>query len=251
MKHSSAQIAVPRMTPVVRVVLILSVVLFFVQLLSEQAGIALSPWFGFVPARLLDGWIWQPFSYPFLHAGLFHLLFNLLVIWSIGSELEALWGWRTFLGFFFVCAIGAAICHGLVSLTGIGPGVQHPVIGSSGVVYGLLLAYGILFGERVMYFFLLFPMQARYFVMILGAVELVSSLAYGKDGVSHVAHLGGMLFGFLFLMAMAAWRQRSRAEYQEQKAEKERKKRLKKADHLRLVRGKPNDEDEGGPQSWN
>lgn len=250
MNRSPAQFGIPRMTPVVRITLIASVVIFVLQLLLEKGmGVSMSPWLGFVPAKLLEGWIWQPLTYPFLHASLFHLLFNLLVVWSIGAELEALWGWRVFVGFFAVCALGAAICHGLFSLTGMGPGPAFPVIGSSGVVYGLLLAYGILFGERTMLFFMIFPMQARYFVMILGAVELLSSVAYGADGVSHVAHLGGMLFGFLFLMAMAQWRQRSKAEFQGQKSAKERQKRIKKADHLRLVR--KSDDEDSGPKSWN
>lgn len=237
------------MTLVVKIVLIASAVLFLLQLAGEKAGIHLSPLLGFVPARLADGWIWQPFTYAFLHAGLFHILFNLLVIWTVGAELEGIWGPRTFTGFFFVCAVGAAITHGLFSLLGIGPGALAPVVGSSGVVYGLLLAYGILFGERTMYFFMLFPMPAKYFVMLLGGIELVSSVFFGNSGVSHLAHLGGMLFGFLFLISMAAWRKRSKADAQEALAQKDRQKRLKKAGHLRLVQGE--DEEDSGPKHWN
>lgn len=251
MNRSPVQFSVPRVTPTVRAVLIASAVLFFLQLVLEQGlGIRLAGILGFVPARMVDGWLWQLFTYPFLHGGLFHLLFNLLIIWSIGSELEGLWGTKSFVAFFVVCALGAALLHGIFSLIGIGPGVHSPVIGSSGVVYGLLLAYGILFGERIMYFFLLFPMQAKYFVMILGGIELVSSVFYGRDGIAHTAHLGGMLFGFLFLTAMAAWRRRSRVEYQEEKKARERQKRLKKADHLRLVRGE-DERERKDPKHWN
>jgi membrane associated rhomboid family serine protease len=117
------------------------------------------------------------------------------------------------------------------------------------VVYGLLLAYGILFGDRIMYFFMLFPMPAKYFVALLGGVELVSSVFYGGGGVAHLAHLGGILFGFLFLMAMAAWRRRARTENVTAQAHRNRQKRLKKAGHLRLVQGE--EEDDDGPKHWN
>lgn len=248
-RPASVQFAAPRMTPVVKIVLIASAALFLLQLIGESAGFSLSSIFGFVPAYLAKGWIWQPFTYAFLHAGLFHILFNLLVIWTVGTELEGTWGSRTFTAFFFVCAVGAAITHGVFSLIGIGPGSLSPVIGSSGVVYGLLLAYGILFGDRTMYFFMLFPMPAKYFVMLLGGIELVSSVFYGRSGVSHLAHLGGMLFGFLFLLSMAAWRRRSKESVKAAQAFKERQKRLKKAGHLRLVQGE--EEDESGPKHWN
>lgn len=240
------QLATPRMTPVVKVLLILSAVIFVLQLTLEAgAGIRLSEYLGFVPARLLSGWLWQLVTYAFLHSGLFHLLFNLLVIWTVGSELEGLWGVKTFLSYCFVAALGGAIVYGVFSLASLGTSPYVPMVGSSGVVYGLLLAYGILFGERQMYFFMLFPMPAKYFVMLLGGIELISSVFYSKDGVAHTAHLGGFVFGFLFLMAMAQWRQRAKNQAS---GGGERKKRLKKSNHLRLIRGEDDDED---PKTWN
>lgn len=239
----------PRVTPVVKVLLIASVLFFLADLACTQfLQTPLSPFFGFIPERVVAGWVWQPLTYVFLHVGLFHILFNLLVVWTVGSELEGAWGARTFLGFAGVCALGAAFTHGLFSLLGVGPGPGAPVVGSSGVVYGLLLAYGILFGERVMYFFLVFPMKAKYFVALLGGIELVSSVFYGQSGVAHLAHLGGMIFGFLFLMAMARWRQRTREGESEAR---ERQKRVKKANHLRLVPGEDPDEGHNGPKHWN
>jgi membrane associated rhomboid family serine protease len=230
-------------------VLISSGVLFLLQLILETfGGFSLTPLLGFVPVRMLSGWFWQLFTYSFLHASMFHLLFNLLVIWTVGSELESLWGSRTFTAFYVVCALGAALTHGGFALLGIGGGPETPVIGSSGVVYGLLLAYGILFGERTMYFFMLFPMQARFFVLLLGAVELVSSVFSGRDGVSHLAHLGGMVAGFGCLAAMALWKKRQRLAAATDHVSKERKKRLKKAGHLRLV---PGSEEEDEPKHWN
>ncbi len=241
---------VPPLTPVVKGLLIVTAAFFLLNLSLETfAQISLTGLLGFVPARLAQGWIWQLVTYSVLHSGLFHLLFNLLVIWTVGGELERLWHTRTFLGFLLTCAVGASITYGLFSLVGIGPGPMVPVVGSSGMVYGLLLAYGILFGDRMMYFFLLFPMQARYFVMLLGAIELVSSVFYSRSGVAHLAHLGGMGAGFLFLVSMAAWRKRAKQRAAKDYVSAERKKRLKKAGHLRLVPGSEEDDDD--PKTWN
>ena len=249
MQRESMQFAMPRMMPFTKGLLIVSGVVFLLQLICATfLGFSLEPILGFVPARLLNFWLWQLFTYPFLHAGLFHLLFNLLVIWSIGNELEALWRFRTYLGFFLVCVLGAALFHGIFSLFGVGQGALVPVIGSSGFVYGLLLAFGILFGDRPMYFFMLFPMPARFFVLLLGGIELISSVFYGHDGISHLAHLGGMLFGFIFLMAMAAWRRRNRVETIAAREAKDRQRRLKQASHLRLVRPEKDEDDE--PTHW-
>ena len=237
------------MTPVIRALLIASVAIFVLQqILEKAAGVNLMEWLGFVPAQLVRGHIWQLFTYSFLHSGLFHLLFNLLVLWTVGSELEDLWGPRTLSGFFVVCALGAAVTYGIFAVFNVGGSPNLPMVGSSGVVYGLLLAYGILFGDRVMYFFMLFPMQARYFVMLLGAIELFSSVFNGRDGIAHTAHLGGMVTGFLFLMAMARWRQRGKRQAKADQADKDRKKRLKKSGHLRLINGEDGDDE---PKTWN
>jgi len=244
--NSSPQIMVPPFPPIVKGLVIISAVLFVVQLALEQwAGIPLSQILGFVPARLLEGWIWQPLTYAFLHAGLLHLMFNLLIIWTVGGELELLWGRINFLAYCIVAALGAALFHGIFSLAGIGPGSQSPVIGSSGIVYGLLLAYGILMGHRVMYFFMVFPMPAKYFVLLLGSAELVSSVFYSKSGVAHLAHLGGMVFGFFFLIAMAQWRARLRG------AQQKGPKKKRDASHLKLVQSGESNDDDSGPIRWN
>jgi len=223
--------------------------IFLIQLSLETfAQISISGIFGFVPARLLDGWLWQLLTYAFLHSGIFHLLFNLLVIWSIGGELERLWKLRTFSAFLLVCTLGASLTYGLFTLMGIGPGPNVPVIGSSGMVFGLMLAYGILFSERTMYFYI-FPMQARYFVMLLIGVELIYSVFYTREGVAHFAHLGGMGAGFVFLIAMASWRKREKQRAARDYVSGERKKRLKKAGHLRLIPGGEDDDDD--PKTWN
>jgi membrane associated rhomboid family serine protease len=234
----------PPLTPVVKALLIACVALFVLQLALGLAGINLVPVLGFVPARLLDGWLWQLVSYSLLHSGMLHLLFNTLILWSIGSELESSWGSKLFAIYFGCCVLGAALAYGLMTAVGIGS-AQVPVVGSSGGVYGLLVAYGILFGDRVLYFFMLFPIQARYFVMILGAMELISSVFYSEQGVAHVAHLGGMFTGFVFLAALAQWRIRVKdAARSKLLGAEEREKRVKGAKHLRLV------DDEETPKHW-
>lgn len=249
MQYGQAQIQMPKVTPVVKLIIIASVVCFLLQLaLQAMAGISLMPVLGFVPARLLDFWLWQPLTYAFLHTGIFHLLFNLLVVWTMGSELEERWGASFFTAYFFVSALGAAILYGIFSIFGIGGGPEVPVVGSSGAVYGLLMAYGVLFAERPLYFFMIFPMQARYFVMILGLVELVSSLfgSQSGGGIAHVAHLGGMVTGFFMLMAMAKWKKHQKLSKDE---DFQRQKRLKSAAHLKLV--EPKDGDAKGRKHWN
>ena len=120
----------------------------------------------------------------------------------------------------------------------------------------MLLAYGILFGDRLLYFFMIFPMKAKYFVMILGGIVLIATVFNSEQGVAHTAHLGGMLAGMIALVTAAAWKKRARLGPSSRAArgEKQRKKRLEKASHLRLVKGKGEDEGEGGggssPKIW-
>lgn len=177
--------------------------------------------FGLVPERVISGfWIWQPFTYMFMHAsGVFHILFNMLVLWWFGAELEGRWGFKFFLTYYLVCGVGAGIIY-LIGTTlyayisGNPLGMMTPLVGASGATYGLLLAYGLLFGERVIYFMMLFPMKAKYFTLIIGAVELVTMMdsASGTQ-VANLAHLGGLFVGFIFLNFVARYRagQRSSA----------------------------------------
>lgn len=242
----------PSMGRAVRGLLIASVVLFLAQLVAEQwFEYPLSYLLGFVPKLLLEGWIWQPFTYAFLHSGVLHMVFNLLVVWSIGSELEESWGSKFFLVYFFVCTLGAAITYGLFTALGISGSTDIPVVGSSGAVYGFLLAYGLLFGDRVLYFFMIFPMRAKYFVLILGAIVLVSTIFYSKDGVAHAAHLGGMVAGFSFLSLYALWRRRMATDHIRRRDDAARAKRVQKAQHLRMVKNEGGQGSEGGdPPVW-
>ncbi|NUM88676.1 MAG: rhomboid family intramembrane serine protease, partial [Bdellovibrionales bacterium] len=110
-----------------------------------------------------------------------------------------------------------------------------------------------LYGDRPLYFFMLFPMPARWFVLLLGGIELVSSMFYSNAGVAHLAHLGGMLTGVVFLAALARWRQRMRSDLVRDRQRQERQQRLQKAGHLKLVRGREGGNDDDGPAGgrWN
>lgn len=152
--------------------------------------------FGLRPAAIIHYpfFIWQPVTYLFLHGGWFHIFFNLFALWMFGADLERLWGPRQFLFYFFLTGIGAGLFDVMLQ-----PNATIPTIGNSGAVYGLLMAYGLLFPDRPILLWLVIPIKAKWFVVIMGLIEFVSSLSGSGTGISHVAHLGGMLFGFLYL----------------------------------------------------
>ncbi|HZS51998.1 MAG TPA: rhomboid family intramembrane serine protease [Bryobacterales bacterium] len=154
--------------------------------------------FGLRAATFLRGAFWQPVTYMFLHdpTGFGHILINMLTLWMFGIDLERDWGTPRFLKYYFVCGIGAGICDIVVSLVLSSAGA--PTIGASGAIYGVLLAFGLLYPNRTVFFSFLFPIPAKYFVMIMGAIAFLSSFNRASP-VSNVAHLGGMLFGYLYL----------------------------------------------------
>ena len=141
---------------------------------------------------------WQLLTYGFMHGGFGHLFFNGIALFQFGSRLEQLWGGKKYLTFFLVCVIGAGVCQ-LLFMAFL-PESAGPTIGASGGVYGLLLAYGMLFPhERVMLLIPPIPMSARTLVIVFGALSIVMGVTGTMGGVAHFAHLGGMLFGWLLI----------------------------------------------------
>ena len=177
---------------------VLFLLFFFLGVFDSGAARAFLSVFGLRAGGFLRGMIWQPLTYMFLHdpTGFGHILFNMLTLWMFGADLEREWGTRRFLHYYFVCGVGAGICDIVANLVFQTPGV--PTIGASGAIYGVLLAFGLLYPTRTVFFSFLFPIQARYFVMIMGAIAFLSSFNRAS-AVSNIAHLGGMLFGFLYL----------------------------------------------------
>jgi membrane associated rhomboid family serine protease len=169
--------------------------------LAQAVVPGLTTLLGLQPAAVAGRlYVWQVATYMFLHAGVFHLLLNMLVLWMFGTELERMWGTRFFLKYYFVTGIGAAVLTLLFSALPFAFAEQvryAVVIGASGAIYGLLLAYALYFPERPILMMMLFPIPAKYFVMIIGAISLYSSL--GVSGVAHATHLGGLLVGYLYL----------------------------------------------------
>jgi membrane associated rhomboid family serine protease len=184
------------MSGAVRTLVILNVAVFVLQVFDGFAGGGmLVNSFGLRPSDITGRFfLWQLVTYIFLHGGFMHILFNLFFLWMFGGELERTWGRTEFFRFFFICGIGAGICSVIVS-----PGSDIPIIGASGAIYGILMAYGLLFPRRVILIWGILPIEARYLVMILGGIAFLSSLGQSGGGVAHVAHLGGMLVGYLYL----------------------------------------------------
>jgi membrane associated rhomboid family serine protease len=186
------------LTPVVKFLLIANTAVFLLQLFLPSEVLYL---FGLVPYRVWhDLYFWQLFTYQFLHGGLFHLLFNMLAVWMFGCDLERRWGSHFFLRYYFVSVVGGGILNALLV-----PGQNAPSIGASAGVYGILLAYGLIYPNRIVYFYFLFPIKMKHFVWIIGAITLYSSLAATQNGIAHLAHLGGMLFGYLYLRGGNPW----------------------------------------------
>src|SRR5579862_7049487 len=139
---------------------------------------------------------WQLFTYLFLHANIWHLLFNMFSLWMFGTMLEQDWGTRRFLKYYFVCGVGAGLCDVAVNAALGNWGTR--TIGASGAIFGLLMAFGVLYPNQTVLMNFLFPIKAKYLVMIYGAIELILAFSV-NDGVSNIAHLGGMAFGYVYL----------------------------------------------------
>lgn len=187
-------------TYAVRALIIASVAVFLPSFFAPEF---VDNYFGLVPELVLTrGWVWQLATYAFVHADIVHLLFNMLIVWMFGVDLERRWGAAAFTKFYLVCAVGAGATVLLVSLLpydGSRAMYLASTVGASGACYGLLMAWAVLFPTREMLLFFVFPVQARYAVMIFGALAFFSGLSAGGGPVAHFAHLGGLVVGYLYL----------------------------------------------------
>jgi membrane associated rhomboid family serine protease len=249
-RYSSSQFQAPPFTPVVKWLVIINLAIWIgLQILLEgYGGVNVSKYLALYPGKVLfDYAFWQLFTYMFLHSmSVSHILFNLLTLWFVGSELEQRWGKKFFLNFYLLTGVGAGFIYTLGMAvysyaTGKQVGLVIPVMGASGAIFGLLLAYGLLFGERVMSFMFLFPMKAKYFVMILGGIEILSMMTSGVMGgeVAYLAHLGGLISGYLILRF---WTTLQRLQWN--------RKAKTKTRNLRLVVDNEK-KDEKNPKYWN
>jgi membrane associated rhomboid family serine protease len=174
-----------------------NVVMFVATLVLPALVVAL----GLVPSQVVFQLrVWQLLTYMFLHAGIFHILFNMLALWMFGAELERVWGTRYFLKFYFVCGFGAGLLTVVFSFLpfGFAQSLQYVrIVGASGAIYGLLLAFAMYFPDRPI-LMIVFWVPARICVAILGAIALVTSLSE-VGGVANATHLGGLIVGYFYL----------------------------------------------------
>jgi len=167
--------------------------------------------FGLIPYRVSHSlMLWQFVTYMFLHSGIPHIFFNMLTLYMFGNELERLWGTSRFLAYYFITGIGAGLCSWIVA-----PNSHAVVIGASGAIYGLLLAYGVTYPNRIVYLNFLLPLKVKWIVIIMSAMAFLSSLSGSESGVASIAHLGGMVIGYLYLRGNDWW-QKYRSFYEQQ-----------------------------------
>ncbi len=193
--------------PVIKWLLISNVaILFLVGTLLRPftiAGVSIGGDGGFIMYYLslwplgTNFWPWQLFTYMFLHGGLGHLFFNMLALWMFGMELENTWGSRKFFIYYLLCGLGAGIANSLVTMT---LGQTWPTVGASGAVFGVLIAFGMLFPDRPIYLYFLLPVRAKYFIAVYIAMELFYGVSGTSDGIAHFAHLGGAAVGFIYML---------------------------------------------------
>jgi len=194
-------------TDAIRTLVLVNVVVYVLQSLSGKEDVFFRL-FGLVPSSFLSElMIWQPFTYMFFHApfyssvGISHILLNMLGLWVFGRELEQAWGKNNFLKYYFVTGIGSGLVTYLFQINS-----DSPVIGASGAVYGVLLAYGLSYPNRMLYIWGIIPVKSLWLVIIMGAIAFFGLLG-NADGISHVTHISGMVIGYFMLNKKWRWRE--------------------------------------------
>jgi membrane associated rhomboid family serine protease len=197
--NMSVSIGPGGISPAVKILLITNVALFVLNMI---VGAAMTLRLGLSPQAVFEQLaVWQPVTYMFLHStgGLGHILFNMLALWTFGTDLERTWGTRFFTKYYFVTGVGAGLATLLLSLWV--EGIYYSTtVGASGAIYGLLLGYAMYFPHRTI-FLIIFPLPARVFVLIAGLLAFMNSMA-GSSGVAHSAHLAGLVIGYLYLKSL-------------------------------------------------
>lgn len=182
----------PGMTDWVKILIIVNAAVFLVQMI---AGASFTRMFGLVPADAIGGLrLWQFVTYMFLHGDFFHIVFNMFMLWMFGSDLERSWGPETFIRFYFFTGVGAGALSWITA-----PNSMTPIIGASGALFGILLAYAMAYPDRRVFVSFLFPVKVKYLVIFLCVLNLIAAFQYTASGIAHFAHLGGLLFGYIYL----------------------------------------------------
>ncbi len=211
----------------VKNLLIINAILFLADVVLARFGIDLSDILG-LHFFLASGFRpWQLFTYMFMHGNFSHLFFNMFALWMFGATLENIWGPKRFLLFYILCGLGAGLMQEGVQYIEYITSLSHyqnvnmggqilpmgqylnymTTVGASGAIYGLLLAFGMMFPNSMIYLYFLFPIKAKWFVIGYAAIELLTGIFATSDGVAHFAHLGGMLVGLIILLV---WKKKGR-----------------------------------------
>ena len=187
-------------TDAIKVLIGLNLLLFIFKSIS-RGEINLVEIFGLSPETIWP-MVWQPFTYMFIHGDFWHVAINMLVLFLFGSELETIWGRQGFIKYYIITGVGSGLIWILFQSFS---SSSAYLIGASGAVYGILTAYGLMFPNRIVYIYFLFPVKVKWFVIILGAVAFFSSLG-SHSNISHLTHLSGMIIGFTYLRFNRQWK---------------------------------------------
>ena len=180
-------------TDAIKILISVNFTVFILQSISSSEIIFFSN-FGLVPKLVWSQLkIWQPFTYMFFHGDIWHVLINMFVLWMFGSELERVWGKKNFLRFYFITGIGSGLATMFFGLQS-----TIPIVGASGAIYGVLLAYGVMFPNRTVYLYGIIPIKSIWFVIGIGVIAFFSSFN-NFTNISHLTHLFGMIIGYLYL----------------------------------------------------
>lgn len=194
------------LTPAVKYILLITTVVFLIQffvlpLASRATKVAFYSLFAEEPGKAIyQLQCWQFVTYMFLHGGPFHFLFNMLVLWFFAPRLEMRWGSWRFLKFYFIVGIGAGLFHAIVSILADRP--AEGIIGASGALYGILLAFALYWPDETVWLWAIFPIKIKLLVIILGFFAFLGSVGSANSGISHITHLGGLLVAFIYLKAV-------------------------------------------------
>ena len=195
----------PRLfTEAIKILIGANIIIFLLKIISQNPA---TPFFN--PIVDLFGlsssavWprVWQPFTYLFIHKDFLHVFFNMFVLWMFGSELESIWGRKSFLRYYFTTGVGSGLIWLVLNLSN----ANHTLAGASGAVYGILLAFGMIFPNRTVYLYFLFPIKVKYLVMFLVATEFILSMNTTSD-ISHITHLSAVVIGFVYLRYIWRWK---------------------------------------------
>lgn len=177
----------------VKHLLIINIIAYLASIILVRYGINLNNLLGLWSLSTGNFHIWQPLTYMFMHGSFDHVFFNMFSLWMFGYVLENYWGTRRFLFYYLACGIGAGLIHMLL------PGI-HLTVGASAAVYGILLAFGMMFPNERIYLYFLVPIKTKWFIIGMIVIELFEGIFRSYDGIAHFAHLAGMLIGFLIIL---------------------------------------------------